>query len=199
MHDLFEGVIPVELSLCLKNLISKGFITFDALNDCIKSLPYKYSDKVNKPQKIPKATIEKGTLGGNGHENWTLLCLLPFIIGCKIPEQEPAWEILMDLKEIVDIQVVVSDRLSEEALCYLSCKLDHRKLLTSTFPDFKLKPKHHFIDHYPHLIRCYGPLVELWTMRFEAKHSFFKKVVHDTHNWKNILLTLFSKHQQMMA
>lgn len=104
----------------------------------------------------------------------------------------------MDLKKIVGI--VVSNRLSEEALCYLTCKLlDHRLLLISTFPDFRLRPKHHFIDHYPHLIRCYGPLLELWTMRFEAKHSFFKKVVHDTHNWKNVLLTLSSKHQQMMA
>lgn len=36
-------------------------------------------------------------------------------------------------------------------------------------------------------------------MRFEAKHSFFKNVVHDTHNWKNGLLTLSSKHQQMKA
>lgn len=59
LHDLFERVIPVELSLCLKNLISKGFMTFDALNDCIKSFPYKYSDKVKKPQKIPKTSFEK--------------------------------------------------------------------------------------------------------------------------------------------
>lgn len=198
LHDLFEGVIPLELSLCLKNLISKGFITFDTLNNCIKTFPYKFSDKVNRPQTIPKASFEKGTFGGNGHENWTLLRLLPFIIGSKIPELEPAWEILMDLKEIVDI--VVSNKLSQETLCYLSCKLlDHRKLLTSTFPDFRLRPKHHFIDHYPHLIQCYGPLVELWTMRFEAKHSFFKRVIHDTHNWKNVLLTLSSKHQQMIA
>ena len=198
LHDLFEGVIPVELSLCLKHLISKCFITFDALNNCIKSFPYKYSDKVNKPQKISKASFEKGTFGGNGHENWMLLCLLPFIIVHKIPEHEPAWEILMDLKEIVDISV--SNRLSNEALCYLSCKLlDHHKLLTSTFPDFRLRPKHHFIEHSPHLFRCFGPLVELWTMRFEAKHSFFKKVVHDSHNWKNVLLTLSAKHQQMMA
>lgn len=198
LHDLFEGVVPVELSLCLKHLISKGYITFDVLNDCIKSFPYQFSDKINKPQKIPKASFEKGTIGGNGHENWTLLRLLPFIIGSKIPEQEPAWEILMDLKEIVDI--AVSNKLSEEALFYFSSKLrDHRKLLVHTFPEFKLKPKHHFIDHYPDLIRCYGPLVELWTMRFEAKHSFFKKVIHDAHNWKNVLLTLSSKHQQMMA
>lgn len=101
------------------------------LNDCIKSFPFKYSDKVNKPQKIPKASFEKGTVGGNGHENWTLLRLLPFMIGRKIPEQEPSWEILMDLKEILDI--VVSSRFSEDALCYLSGKLpEHRKLLTSS-------------------------------------------------------------------
>lgn len=198
LHDFFEGVIPVELSLCLKNMIAKRLFTFDSLNDCITSFPYRHTDKVNKPHKISKASFDKGSVGGNGHENWTLLRLLPFMIGCKIPEHEPAWEILMDLKEIVEI--VVSHTLSEEALCYLSSKLrDHRKLLTSTFPQFRLRPKHHFIDHYPNLIRCYGPLVDLWTMRFEAKHSFFKKVVHDTKNWKNVLLTLSSKHQQMLA
>jgi len=36
-------------------------------------------------------------------------------------------------------------------------------------------------------------------MRFESKHSFFKKVVRDTHNMKNVLLTLSMKHQQMIA
>lgn len=29
LHDFFEGVIPVELCLCLKEFIRKGFITFD--------------------------------------------------------------------------------------------------------------------------------------------------------------------------
>lgn len=36
-------------------------------------------------------------------------------------------------------------------------------------------------------------------MRFEAKHRLFKKVVYDTHNWRNVLLIHSSKHQQMMA
>lgn len=198
LHDLFEGVIPVELCLCLKELIRKGFITFDGLNRRIKLFPYKYSDKVNKPQQIAKASFGKRRISGNGHENWALLRLLPLMIGSRIPEQEPSWEILMDLKEIVDI--IVSTTLSEEILCYLESKIsDHRKLLLVTFPDFKFLPKHHFIEHYVQLIRCFGPLVDLWTMRFESKHSFFKKVVHDVFNFKNVLLTLFSKHQQMMA
>lgn len=198
LHDFFEGVIPVELSLCLRDLISKGYITLEGLNHSIKTFPYKYSDKVNKPKAILKSGLVKGSIGGNGHENWCLLRLLPLMIWDCVPEHEPSWEILMDLKEIVEI--VLSHSLSEETLCYLSCKLaDHRLLLTSTFPDFKLKPKHHFIDHYPQLTKCFGPLVNVWTMRYESKHSFFKNVARDIHNVKNLLLTLSVKHQQMIA
>lgn len=36
-------------------------------------------------------------------------------------------------------------------------------------------------------------------MRFEAKHRFFKRVVHDTQNFKNVLKTLAIRHQYMMA
>ncbi|XP_071337763.1 uncharacterized protein [Trachinotus anak] len=90
LHDFFEGVIPVELSLCLKKFISKGYITLDRLNSLITSFPYKYSDRVNKPKAISKSNVEKGNIGGNGHENWTLLRFLPLLIGKSIPEQEPA-------------------------------------------------------------------------------------------------------------
>ncbi|XP_036952445.1 uncharacterized protein LOC119018692 isoform X1 [Acanthopagrus latus] len=198
LHDFFEGVIPVELSLCLKELILKGFFSLERLNSLINSFPYKYSDRLNKPKAISKANFEKGSIGGNGHENWSLLRFLPLLIGKSVPEQEPAWEILMDLKEIVEI--VVRPVLSEEILNYLEIKLsDHRSLLTATFPAFSLRPKHHFAEHYPYLLRCFGPLVELWTMRFESKHSFFKKTMHDAQNFKNVLLTLSTKHQQMMA
>lgn len=198
LHDFFEGVVPVELCLCLQDLIRKGFITFEGLNKRIKSFPYKFSDNLNKPQQITKASFGTGRVSGNGHENWTLLRLLPFIIGTRIPEHEPSWEVLMDLKELVEI--VVSTTLSEEILSYLDTKiLDHRRLLIETFPDFNLKPKHHYIEHYSHLVRCFGPLVDLWTIRFESKHNFFKKTVHDVQCFKNILLTLSSKHQQMMA
>lgn len=36
-------------------------------------------------------------------------------------------------------------------------------------------------------------------MRFEAKHSFFKRVVRHTHSFRNILLSLAVKHQLMVA
>lgn len=90
------------------------------------------------------------------------------MIGKIIPETEKAWQLLMDLKDTVEL--VVSPKFSEDSLCYLETKIsDHRNLFTEVFPNEKLKPKHHFLEHYPSLIRHFGPCVEFWTMRFEAK------------------------------
>lgn len=55
------------------------------------------------------------------------------------------------------------------------------------------------MEHYPALIEAFGPLVGLWTMLFEAKHKFFKHVVRFSSNFKNVLLSLSTKHQLMMA
>lgn len=127
-----------------------------------------------------------------------MLRLLPFVIGSKVPEDDGAWNVLMDLKDMVEL--IICPVFTDESIQYLQMKIqDHRRMLQEVFPDFTLRPKHHYTEHYPDLIRCFGPLVHLWTMRFEGKHSFFKRVVHDTQNFKNILKTLANRHQHMMA
>lgn len=168
------------------------------MNTVIQNFPYKYSDKTNRPQKIPEKVLVSETIGGNGHENWTLLRLLPLLIGDVVPENDDAWSVILELKDIVEL--LASCTFTDESLCYLDAKIsEHRRLLQSVFPDLKLKPKHHFLEHYPHLICCFGPAVDFWTFRFEAKHSFFKKVVRDVNNFKNILLTLSLRHELMVA
>lgn len=93
---------------------------------------------MNRPQKISKFSFSKATIGGNGHENWTLLQLLPLMIGTLVPENEASWEILMDLKEI-RVELVVSADLSDASLSFLERKIaDHRELLRETFPDLRL-------------------------------------------------------------
>ena len=57
------------------------------------------------------------------------------------------------------------------------------------FPHVKLQnTKHHYLEHYPEMIKLFGPLVLFWTMHFEAKHSFFKKVGRHTNCFRNIPL-----------
>ncbi|XP_026046980.1 uncharacterized protein LOC113035558 [Astatotilapia calliptera] len=146
------------------------------LNDAISNFPYKWSDKTNRPHLIPANFSTRKSVGGNAHENWCLLRLLPLIIGLKVPQQEPVWQMLMTLKDIVDL--VMSRVHTEESICYLDSIIsEHRSRFLDVSPQHKLIPKHHFLEHYPQLIREFGPLAALWTMRFEAKHSFFKKVL----------------------
>lgn len=127
-----------------------------------------------------------------------MLRFLPFLIGHIVPEDEPAWLVILDLKDIVEL--VVAPVHTDETIAYLEAKIyDHRQRYLEVFPHAKLLPKHHFLENYPQMIRCFGPLVALWTMRFEAKHSFFKQVARHTNCFKNIPRSLAIKHQFMLV
>ena len=195
LHDLFEGIVPVELALCFQEMIRLKYFTLEGLNTKIMSFPYENSDKVNRPRPVSKTFARKRSIGGNGHENSTLLRLLPLMIGQTVPDGDGAWTLLMVLKDIVEL--VLSPTFDDESIEYLKTKIqDHRQMLQEVFPEFRLLPKHHYLEHYPDLIRCFGPFVHLWTMRFEGKHRFFKRVIHDTQNFKYVLGVW---HQHMVA
>lgn len=61
------------------------------------------------------------TISGNAHENWALIKFLSFIIGHLVPENEMALQVLMVLKDIVEL--LVSPTHSEESIAYLECKI----------------------------------------------------------------------------
>jgi hypothetical protein len=70
---------------------------------------------------------------------------------------------------------------------------------SETFSDKPLKPKHHYLCHYPSLILQFGPLLRLWTMRFESKHSYFKRCARVVKNFRNLSYSLARKHQLLQA
>ena len=43
------------------------------------------------------------------------------------------------------------------------------------------------------------PPFALWTLRFEAKHGFFKRVIRHTNCYKNVLYSLAQRHQFQTA
>ncbi|OON91157.1 MAG: hypothetical protein ATN32_02455 [Candidatus Epulonipiscium fishelsonii] len=197
-HDLFEGIIPVEIALCLDALISKKYFTLTNLNESIIAFPFKWTDKTNRPHLLPLTYSIKRTIGGNAHENWSLLRFLPLLIGARVPSNEPVWQVLCDLKDIVEL--VVAPFHTEDSISYLNFKIsEHRAVFQEVFPHERIRPKHHYLEHYPQLIRQFGPLVALWTMRFEAKHSFFKRVIRHTNCYKNVLHSLAQRHQFQTA
>lgn len=98
------------------------------------------------------------------------------------------------------MEIVVSPVQTQESIAYLNFKINEHKIrFNEVFPESNFMPKHHFLEHYPHLICEFGPLAALWTMRFEAKYSFFKRVVRHTSCFKNVLLSLAQRNQFLMA
>ena len=53
LHDLLEGIVPVELALAFDNLIKKKYFSLIELNEAICHFPYRWSDKTNRPNIIP--------------------------------------------------------------------------------------------------------------------------------------------------
>jgi len=62
-----------------------------------------------------------------------------------------------------------------------------------------LKPKHHFLIHYPSIIQQSGPPRHYWCFRFEGKHKELKMYARTTSSRKNITLTLTKKFQFKFA
>lgn len=106
---------------------------------------------------------------------------------------DPAWLLLMSLKYI---ELFVAPVHNEDSIAYLDAKIsEHQHRFQEVFPNEVLIPKNHFLEHCPALIKSFGPVIAFWTMRFETKHSQFKRIVRHAGNFKNILLSLATKHQ----
>ena len=62
------------------------------------------------------------------------------------------------------------------------------------YPDVSILPKMHYMVHYPSQVYRFGPLVNTWTMRYEAKLSGASR----HRNFKNICYTVTKRHQHML-
>lgn len=84
-----------------------------------------------------------------------------------------------------------------EGMCHQLSYLieEHHQLMRKCYPNVILTPKHHFMVHYPRLLLESGPLVNTWSMRFEAKHMFAKRLANVVCCFKDICFTVPSRHQ----
>jgi len=196
-HDIFEGVLSYDLILYLNFFVkSKQWFTFSELNERIFSCKYKGFDKNNIPCKID---YKKKKLGGTAVQNWTLIRLLPILIGSKIQDStDEVWQQTMCLRDIVEY--VCAPSISTWQIAHLRVLTEqYMECRCRLFSNHKLKPKHHYLMHYPALIMQYGPLIRLWTLRFESKHSYFKRCARYALNFKNICFTMADRHQLLQA
>lgn len=196
MHDLLEGVVQFEIKHLLLHLTSTKIINIEEINRRIFVFNYGRIDRCTKPSPI---NLEKSghNIGERAAQTWTLIRYLPLILGDLISKcDKNIWKIISLLLQIMcicfspTVPLVAIDKL--EKLIY-----DHHILVKRYFGH--VLPKHHIMIHYPSVLRKMGPLVHLWCMRFEAKHGYFKDLVHKLKNFKNIPKTLAERHQILMC
>jgi hypothetical protein len=195
-HDLFEGVIDIDVPLIMKHILNtEKWLTLEIFNKLLYN--FKFPDEnVCKPVAL-KPPLER--LCGNASQNWALIRYMPLIIFDYIKNADDSvWQCFLKLKEIVEL--CVAPKISHNQIAHLHRIIsEYLELRKELFPSNEVKPKHHYMMHFPQLILKFGPLIRLWTLRFESKHSYFKRVARATKNFLNVTKSLAEKHQKLLA
>ena len=194
-HDLFEGVVAYDLHLIIVYFIKQDWFELEFMNYRIKNFGYGATEKKDKP---PLLSITKTRLAGNAVQNWVLLRMLPLLIGKHVKPEDDIWQLYIKLKSLVEL--IVAPKITGVQICILlQCISEYLYERKKLFPDVSLRPKHHYLLHYPWLIDQFGPLIYVWTMRFESKHRFFKRTAKACNNYKNLQKSLSERHQYLQA
>lgn len=198
MHDLFEGVLPSTMGLVTNQLIEENVVTLEDLNRSIQSFPYARLD-VNHPGPLRRYGSSGVVLKGKASEMWCLLRLFPLIlllagVPMTVLSTNPCIQLVSKLIKIVLLAVAFAISETEAARMQESVE-EFLSDLRRVFPSFRLTPKFHYMIHYRDQTLRHGPLRQLWSMRFEAKHQILKQSLATSKNRKNLPKSMATRHQ----
>lgn len=116
---------------------------------------------------------------------------ITLIIGKCVPCDEMIWKYCIILVKLTEF--CLRSSFSHDTINKLRRLIsDHHSMYTDLFKK-DLKPKHHFLVHYPSVITASGPVVDMMCFRQEAKHRAFKQYAHIMPSRKNVCYTLCIK------
>lgn len=197
MHDIFEGVCHYNMCHIIKYYINLQIFSLETLNLRKKNFNYGPLESGNLSPEITELQINKFRLKMTAREMMTFVHYFSLMIGDLIPMYDEVWNFYLVFIKIIDI--LLSYRYTESTTSYLKQLISqHNSMYTHFFND-TLKPKHHFLIHYPSIIQQSGPPRHYWSFRFEGKHKELKMYARTTSSRKNITLTLAKKFQFKFA
>lgn len=193
MHDVLEGLMVVVLKVVLRHIFKQKWLHIRSFNERLAAFKFGSSD-ADKFGPLPPDFLSKNkSLSGKAVEKWTFFRLLPFLVADVVPVDDEFWHLYTLCRELCEI--VLAPVIDPGWLPYLELIISqHHKLLSKLSPQ-SFTPKVHFVTHYPRLILEYGPLRNLWVMRFEAVHQYFKQIARRVKNFRNISATLARRFQ----
>ncbi|KAK1159914.1 hypothetical protein AOXY_G21364 [Acipenser oxyrinchus oxyrinchus] len=195
MHIIFEGVAVYEVKEALSKILTEGSFSLEQFNEHIENIEFGCKDKGCQP--IPHSAFysTEPSLKQSASGMIALLCFLPFILLIKLHCNSIYAHFISDLCEIV--LLILSPIISLQTVEVLRALItSHLKLFKELFPEKNIIPKQHYMVHIPSAILKYGPLSNVWCMRFEGKHQFIKQLMSGSHNFKNVEKSI-SHHNAM--
>lgn len=193
MHDINEGAIHFTLEILFKQLTIQKIMNPQVLSLTVQFFKYGHLNRSNKPGPVD---LEKHNLGQNASQSMCLFKNIPFILfdERKNKKLENIWKIVQALLRIIEI--VYSREIFENDIGDLTEQL---QIFSTNFLETErhLKPKIHFMLHYPSIIRKMGPIVFMNMMRYERKHRSLKMLISS--NYKNLNKSLAEEHQRMLS
>ena len=125
-----------------------------------------------------------------------LIKFICHIIGHSIPREIECWNLLTMLKSIVEI--LVSPIIHVQTPKLLATLItEYLMLYSEIFPGL-LKPKHHFLFHYPRIMEAVGPVWKVNCIRLEATHRMGKVTSLAAISRVNVWHTIALKHQLIL-
>ena len=194
-HDVFEGFAQDLMIQIVVQFVKDRLTTLEHVNELILDFSYASIDQRNKPQPIKIKALTNIKLRQTACEMWNFIRLFPLIFGDLGTVGNIYWKLGITFVRLVEL--LCAHKYSDATLKTLDEKItEFISMYISVFPDANVKPKLHFITHYPHHIKKFGPLIK--TLRFESKHSYFKRCIANSRNRVNVSLSMARHHQMLM-
>lgn len=192
MHDWYEGVVKYVMCPLILTLVTQKFFTMDQFNSSLATFDFG-CDKKDKPPSLSIDNLRKGNLRLYASEMEVLLRYFGVIFGDLVPEENEIWDLYIKLRRIEEIMMAPAVNMY---------RMDLFRLLVSelcnsyrSLFNLSLKPKFHNLLHYHRFMMNFGPLSQLSSMRFEAKHRPTKLSSTASCNRKLLTYTIALKHQ----
>lgn len=196
MHDFLEGVCRYTMQFVIKELVFKRkIIGIELLLSNIRHFDFG-PDSDSKPIDAIFVTGSSFSLKTSASEMLNLVRYFALIVGQYVPEELQSWSLFLYLRRLLD--KLLCSKFSKGNIIQVEYLIAAHNELYQELAETHLKPKHHFMTHYGGMIKKFGPLLQTWTMRFEARHKIGKLAARSSTNRRNICKTIAIKNQLIL-
>ena len=150
--------------------VTQDVLSLESINERVRLFPL--LDVKNRPPVITKNQLLKGALALSASELMNLILFFALMIGDLIPKDCEIWNYYLKLKCLFDL--LSCKTLTKDHSSQLSVLIEEHHSMYSELFNKPLRPKHHFLTHYPSSLIQVGPFSHYWSMRFESKHTLLK-------------------------